>query len=387
LVLIASLASADEQAVRIATWNLETIGAPDSAQYQAAQAVLARLGADIVAVQEVASAADVTYIAQLAVDLGYAYVTVAPPGPFGALRAAILSDFPLTISGAWSSATLSGDPAANDLTRFILSARIALNDHGDTLDIIVNHWKSGASDTDEYRRSLESTRIAQVLLNPEAPAQTFVVMGDVNEDLQDLPLTPARFTVMADDLPATFVTGTDIQALLSTTGLTNNPFSPLMDWARLLDARQLDMDDATRPASGRRLDYLFASADLFPAGVQVFDCADEGLLSTLPLVGEPLDSSVCAMASDHLPVVADLIVPTSEAPDDCPSDGHLVLQNRTLSGTARYDCPSITLGPALVVSAGADLSLDAHQFIRLRPEVQLQAGSRVRLHLNPVAPR
>lgn len=85
-LLLASLlnsAALADQAIRIATWNVLTVGEPGTDQYEAAYAVLARLGADVVAVQQVASAADATYVVQLAVDLGYPQVTVAPAGPFG----------------------------------------------------------------------------------------------------------------------------------------------------------------------------------------------------------------------------------------------------------------------------------------------------------------
>jgi exonuclease III len=75
----------------------------------------------------------------------------------------------------------------------------------------------------------------------------------------------------------------------------------------------LDGSLATRKASGRRLDYLLTSPTLTrrcPA-TQVYDCADEGRPGGLPLSGAPLAAPVCTLAADHLPVYADLIVPTS----------------------------------------------------------------------------
>jgi hypothetical protein len=65
--------------------------------------------------------------------------------------------------------------------------------------------------------------------------------------------------------------------------------------------------------SGRRIDYLVTSPTLTRRGpdTQVYDCADEGLPGGLPLVGAPLAATRCAVASDHLPVFADLIVPTA----------------------------------------------------------------------------
>ncbi len=50
---------------------------------------------------------------------GYPYVEIAPGGPFGALRNALLSDFPITRSTLWTAALLAGDAQADDLTRFL----------------------------------------------------------------------------------------------------------------------------------------------------------------------------------------------------------------------------------------------------------------------------
>ncbi|KAA6183725.1 hypothetical protein F2Q65_14900 [Thiohalocapsa marina] len=377
LACAATLAAAD-QPVRLATWNVETIGEPGSDQYAAANSVLARLGADIVAIQEVASAADTTYVAQLAVDLGYANVTVAPAGPFGSLRAAVLSDFPITTSGAWSAADLSGDPDANDLTRYILAATVDVTGADDRLSVIVNHWKSGATNTDEYRRAIESTRIGQVVLNIEDGTEPYIVTGDVNEDIRDLPLTPTAFTEIPTDLPEAFDTGADIETLLSSTGLINDPFTPVTDWAAMLDAKQVDDNYATRPDSGRRLDYLFASANIAALGAQVYDCADESLMLGLPLVGDPLEATVCPAASDHLPVFADLTVPTYADPDVCPPSGELVLANRTLSTSAQYVCPSITLGPNLVIASEAAVTVQASVRISMQPGVAVAAGATLR---------
>ncbi|MGB5830392.1 MAG: hypothetical protein WBG92_00135, partial [Thiohalocapsa sp.] len=42
----------------------------------------------------------------------------------------------------------------------------------------------------------------------------------------------------------------------------------------------------------------------------IYDCADEGLPGSLPLVGGPLTEPTCTNAADHLPVVAELTVPS-----------------------------------------------------------------------------
>ena len=302
------------ESVRIATWNVETIGAQGTTQYLAAKQVLDRIDADVVAVQEIASAADETYLAYLATDLGYPHVVVAPGGPFGSDRTAFMSTFPLSPTKAWTAAELANDPQANDLTRYILSAQVTVDRAIDPLHVAVSHWKSGSSNTDEYRRAIDSRRMAQVADTFLRQSEPYVLMGDINADIGDGPQTPAKFTSIPTGLPTSFVTGADMKSLVLGTGLPNDPFGPLTALASLVDAKQLDGTDATRPSSGRRLDYLLISPALATAGAQVYDCKDENLPGGLPLHGTPLPASVCPTASDHLPVLADLVIPTITLP-------------------------------------------------------------------------
>ena len=306
--LLSSLTALADQEIRVATWNVLTVGEPGSDQYEAAYAVLHRLGADVVAVQEVASNADATYMVQMAVDLGYPHVTVAPAGPFGALRTAVMSDYELAPGVSWTAATLAADPQANDITRYILQADVDLTGNADVLSVIVTHWKSGSGNTDEFRRSIESRRVGQVVDRIADPDQPYILLGDVNADIGDGQQTPTQFTSIPSDLPASFVTGADMLNLVTGQGLPNDTFAPLTDRASMVDAKQVDSNDATRPESGRRLDYLFISDGILTQGAQVYDCADEGLIGSLPLQGAPLAESVCPTASDHLPVFADLVI-------------------------------------------------------------------------------
>lgn len=182
LALLAPLVLAD-QALRVVTWNVETIGVRGSAEYNAALDVLKRIGADVVAVQEIASNTDADQLLNLAIDLQYNYATVAPGGPFGSDRAAFMSDLPILAGTAWTAAQLSGDAAANDLTRYILEAEIDVTGQGDLMNLVVNHWKSGSANGDEYRRAIESQRMVQVVSHFSADAP-FVLMGDVNADIR-----------------------------------------------------------------------------------------------------------------------------------------------------------------------------------------------------------
>ena len=107
---------------RVATWNLESVGAPGTQQYLAALAILDRIGADVVAINEVASTADVPNLLSLAADAGYPHVAIPDtPPPFGAMRNAFISRQPfLTGPVINTSPSLSGDPTANDITRRVV---------------------------------------------------------------------------------------------------------------------------------------------------------------------------------------------------------------------------------------------------------------------------
>ena len=221
-----------------------------------------------------------------------------------------MSDFDLAPGISWSAAVLSGDPQANDITRYILQADVDVTGNEDDLSVIVTHWKSGSGNTDEFRRSIESRRVRQVVDQIADPDQPYILLGDVNADIRDGQQTPTQFTSIPGDLPSSFATGADILDLVSGQGLPNDPFTPLTERASMVDAKQVDSDYATRPESGRRLDYLFASDGILTQGAQVYDCVDEDLAGGLPLSGDPLPDETCPLASDHLPVFADLVIRT-----------------------------------------------------------------------------
>ncbi len=311
LGLASAPALADED-VRVATWNLQTVGAPGSVEYEAAVDVLSRVGAQVVAINEVASSADVANLESLALEAGYLDWEVADAGPFGALRCAVLSDHPIVGVTVHSADQLSGDTAANDLTRYILEVEVQITTAGDTLTVVTTHWKSGTANSDEFRRAVESLRVGQVVADLDTATDAFVVMGDVNEEIDALPSSPLVFTSTPTGLPSAFRLGADLQAALATTGIDNDPFATVEDHALSLDALQLDGDDGTRPASGRRLDYLFVSDAIGNLGTaaEVYDSADEGLGGGLAKFGSALPSSTSLDAADHLLVFADLVVPT-----------------------------------------------------------------------------
>lgn len=309
-----ALASAATQ-VRVATWNVQAVGDPGTLQYDAALAVLERIQADVVGINEVSSSADSAKFEQLALDAGYPFTVVPASNPFGAVRNAVMSRFPFAASPEIHTAdSLSGDPAARDLSRLIIEVVLDVPENAQNLTLVIDHWKSGTGNDDEFRRALESYRITQSIGDLDSTVDAFVILGDINEEVDSVPRTPNPFDALPSGLPASFSLGADLQAILAGPGLENDPFFYLVDAAGLaaepLFALQLDGSDATRPASGRRLDYIFVSSWLAVSAVgEVYDSADEGLPNGLPKFGSPPPVAASTDASDHFLVFADLSLP------------------------------------------------------------------------------
>lgn len=305
-----------QTAVRVATWNIETVGAPGSSEYSAALEILARIGADVVALNEISSAADASNLESLAADAGYASLAYTSGAPFGSDRNAVLSKHPFSEPATeHDAAGLSGDPVANDITRKILEAVIDVPGNARNLTVVSVHWKSGTGNDDEFRRTIESYRIGQAIAGLDKNVDAYLVMGDVNEELDSTPRSPHPFTTLPSGLPGSFSLGSDLATLLGSDGLPNDPFSYLGAAsgcaATAITALQLDGSDGTRPASGRRLDYILLSSALGngAAAAEVYDSENEGLSGGLPKTGAPLAASASMEASDHLLVFADVTVP------------------------------------------------------------------------------
>ena len=303
--------------LRIAVWNVQTVGTPGSTEYDGVLAVLQRIDADVVGINEVngSDLAPVDNFASLAADAGYAHTLVPASNPLGSLRNAFLSKFPFASTAILTSPDLSGDVLANDLTRNIVQITVDLPDNDRHLILLVEHWKSGTADTDQFRRAIESFRLAQAVAALDPATDAFVFMGDMNEEIDSVPRSPNPFTSVPSGLPGSFVVGSDILAVLAGPGLVNDPFhylqrTPEPD-AVALPALQLDGDDGTRPASGRRLDYILVSQAINALGpeVEVYDSNDEGLSGGLPKVGAAPNATASTDASDHLMVFADITVP------------------------------------------------------------------------------
>jgi len=296
--------------VRVVTWNVQGLGTAGSTEGQAERAVLARIDADVVGLNEI-DEDQRSRLDSLAADLGYNTVYYPPSNPFGGLRNAILTRLPVVDIGAPTPAQLSGDAGANDCTRRPVRVTIDVPDAADDLTVVVNHWKSGFDLTDRFRRTLDGIRTAQAADTGTAA----VVMGDVNAELDDMPESPATWSYVPDGLPRAYRVGDDQRDALQAEGLPNSAFAALRSAGLTpIDALQLDGRPSTRPSSDRVIDYILVSETLVEhVDSEIYDSTDEGQAAGLPKAGEAPDRGVSDQASDHLPVFADLTLERAPA--------------------------------------------------------------------------
>jgi len=292
----------EPQQVRIATWNVEALGYPGSEEYEAVATILARIDADIVGINEI-DAPEVGHIKTLGSELGYSHVTVPSTNPFGDIRNALLTRLPVIDSAIHKPPQLSGDSGANDVTRYPISVTV---DAGQPVTVVVQHWKSGFDDDDEFRRAVDSLRTAQAA---DTGSPWVLAMGDVNQDIGEPPWSPDRFTSIPAGMPSGYQLGNDLSGAMGADGIANDAFQALhavgLD---IVDAQQLDGRYATRDASDRRIDYILGTDAVLATAVgEVYDSRDEGP-GGLEKAGEAPPRETSASASDHFPVLVEFTV-------------------------------------------------------------------------------
>jgi endonuclease/exonuclease/phosphatase family metal-dependent hydrolase len=279
------------------------IGAPGQPDHDSVREVLARIDADVVALQEIHTA-DVTGndVSELAASLGYAHHHIAPTTNVfdPSLRVAFLSRFPFLTQNS------IGPPAgAKDVTRRMPVVKVDVP--GTTRDpvLIAAHLKSASEASDLFQRTVEMRRLTD-FLNSQGftPDDNYVVLGDFNLSATDNDRT---FTAIpGTGLPSGFILGADVALPVT---YYKNPLryfngAPVV----LLDPRQLDQSPSTIQ-TGSVLDLLLVSPVLAgrPMRTEVYNSALDGTNSAgLPKAGPPLAAGTSALASDHYPLVVDL---------------------------------------------------------------------------------
>jgi len=296
--------------VRVATWNVESLGEPGSVQYEAVAKVLRRLDADVVLLNEV-GLAEHGWLASLGESAGYPVVEVAEEVPYGDLGNAVLSRLPLVEVAFPTSATLSGSGSAWDQTRFPAVLVSEIPGTGRELTVVGQHFKSGFDAVDVFRRNVDAVRVAQAAAR--WGGELVVAGGDLNEEVGSVPGAFAPFTMAPSGLPGGYRLGADVEGRLAAGGLPNDPFAPFREAGLTeVDAVQRDGGLATRPTSGRRIDHLYVSQDVAVAGLrsEIYDSADEAL-DGLANKGARLDYNTVSQAADHLPILISFRVVSS----------------------------------------------------------------------------
>lgn len=321
ILALATTASADVR-IRVATFNIENFDG-DAAQEAAAVDILLRVGADVVCVQEINDTPSSAFI-DLAAATGYPFRFLASgSNSFDAAKhSGIMSKFPFATSPVTlDSVDLSGDGGARDLTRNFVRAELDIPGAAENFVIIGNHWKSGTADADEFRRSVEAFRTMQTTVPFDSTTIPYVLVGDMNDDINDSADSPSQFFSLPGGLPGGYDLGNDISFPIS-----NGVFIPLQASSgaqrlNIIPAFQKDGSDATRNASGRRLSYIWRSNAVTFVGSEVYDSADEGLGGGLSKFGAPLPAGTSAAASDHLLVFADIDIPDDQSGACCTACG------------------------------------------------------------------
>ncbi len=304
------------RAVRVATYNIESVSPSGSAPFEALTDVLLRIDADVVCLQEVQED-ELSSLVSLAAAAGYPDVIAAdnPPAIGGGFRNACLGRAELSLEGSYSAWDLSSDSDANDVGRNILVVRAQLAPPGDApcyLGMVALHLKSGQDQLDWFRRQIEAERVTQAidLYRAAHPDDPMVILGDLNENLDD-PALGSEFAQIPAGLPESYRVGDDIEF-----PLVYQPFDTLgAQGFAIADATQEDSVSADETwADLVRLDYVMHAGAQLVADEVYNACRDDGeddppMGNWLAKAGAPLECSVSDLASDHFPVVADLILP------------------------------------------------------------------------------
>ncbi|MEJ6728438.1 MAG: endonuclease/exonuclease/phosphatase family protein [Akkermansiaceae bacterium] len=299
LLILSSWLPAAE--VRVATMNVFLgIEEPGTTSHDALAAVLGRIDADVVALQEVQGqdrSGNPSNLDQLATSLGYSHVFVPSGTAFDTNSGVILmSKLPFL-----ETASITSPLGAKDLTRIHAVAKVDVPGTSEDPTIVTLHLKCCFDPDDFFRRAVEMERI-KIYLDDEGldGSDNVIVLGDFN-----LLGSPQTYNSLPDGLPVTYSLGPDISFPVQ---YYMNPVSyfnayPLVNPMPL---QQDGMEDATFQG-GSVLDYIIISQallDLNPV-LEVYNSELEANFLGLPKSGSPLAAGVSEDASDHYAIFGD----------------------------------------------------------------------------------
>ncbi len=307
----------EARTVRVATFNIEN--GPDASgtsDYEATKAVVARINADVVGFQELLLANE-SSLRQMAQELGYAYVEIGSDGTTmsGNQRLGYFSRFPIA-----EVAFVRSPAGANEMSR--LPMRVAIEVPGAAKRLVLWNMHHKADDTtpantpgNQFRRAIEAYRIVQDI-NAYRAANSgedeFVMLGDLNDDVFQAAAQSAQFDAIPPLTAGSYQLGADVAWPVPYRAFPDDRYAAAGGGLSRLDLRQQNgTSRATRPVSGRTLDYLLVSQALrdSPLGAprgEVYHSQWDELHSGLPKAGNPLAANTSLAASDHLAVFADI---------------------------------------------------------------------------------
>lgn len=382
--LISLVSSAAAVQLRVATFNIGahfttegfpdySLGDPGTSDHDSVRDVLDRIDADVVALEEIASA-DVSGnpddLDNLAATLGYPYLYVAPvtaasplPGPIDTtLRVAFLSRYPFI-----TSTSVRSPAGAKELTRLHPVVKVDVPGTINDPVLISAHLKSGTAAADKFRRAVDFKRLVTHLNGMGLTNDdNYIIMGDFN-----LSSSNATYSTLPANLPVSYALGADIPLPVS---YSTNPLTYFTTPSvTKLSPKQVNGSSATFQ-SGSVIDLVMVSPAIAgrPIQSEVYNSAlDTSNSVGLPKAGMPLASGTSAAASDHYAVFADLeldsdfpnlalSVSTSSVNEGAP-DGQVFLTvslpvTRTSAVTidlASDDAAATPLSTSVVIPAGS----------------------------------
>ncbi len=309
-VLFATLSFLQGAEVRVATFNVLTgIEAPGTTSHDAVKAVLSRIDADVVGLQEVTGAdisGNQSHLESLASSLGYPHIFV----PSGIAldtnsRVVLISKFPFS-----ETHSIASPVGAKDVVRAHAAALVDVPGTDADPMIITLHLKCCFEADDFFRRAVEIERIKFFLDDENLTGDdNIIVMGDYN-----LLGSDSSYTSLPPGLPATYDLGSDISFPVS---YFRDPVDYFTTYPLLNpEPRQQNGIGAGTHSSGTTLDYMIISEALLDNGpvLEIYTSELEANHPGLPKAGSPLSFGTSDNASDHLPVFGDFELDGTSAP-------------------------------------------------------------------------
>ncbi len=226
IALCPATSSVHADEFRLMTHNTLSIGSSGSQQYTALLQTIERVCPDVVVFQEIDDIDDIQNLSDLASDTGYPYWEVSDVSGTmsGDLMTACMSQYMIVSSTSWSSAEISGDSEANDITRDVLELRIGLPS-GHNLGVFTVHLKAYTDDLSKFRRQVEVIRACQVMDGYafEYPDDFRVIAGDFNQDYGDGAFGTPTWYSLPSGLPYSYSLGNDIEFPLTVRPFRDDP--------------------------------------------------------------------------------------------------------------------------------------------------------------------